>query len=266
MNTSGEKSDLYLHFEGEIGELVLNRPEKRNALTRAMWQSIPAQLNNAAAQPGLRVLIVRGEGGAFAAGADIGEFEDVYATKESADAFSDEVAVALNALADFPLPTIARIEGACIGAGCGIALACDLRYCAPNAKFGITPAKLGLLYPLNDTRRLVDAVGLAVARDMLFSARHLEAEEAVTTGLVNACYTSGDLPAKTLAMAKLIAARSAGSLRGLKSILDLIAAGISADTKETRAQFRAAFDSDDFAEGYRAFLEKRPPDFSRKKE
>lgn len=266
MTTSDEKSDLYLHLQGEIGELVLNRPEKRNALTRSMWTTIPALLDDAAASPDLRVLIIRGEGGAFAAGADIGEFEDIYATKESADAFSVDVANALNAIADFPLPTIARIEGACIGAGCGIALACDLRYCAPDAKFGITPAKLGLLYPLNDTQRLVDAVGLAVARDMLFSARHFEAKEAVTTGLVNACYASSDLSSKTGDMARLIAARSATSLKGLKSILGLIAAGTSADTDETRAQFRAAFDGDDFAEGYRAFLEKRAPEFGRKKD
>jgi enoyl-CoA hydratase/carnithine racemase len=261
MTTSDKKSDLYLHSSGEIGELVLDRPAKRNALTRAMWKAIPTLLGNAASDPALRVLIVRGEGGAFAAGADIGEFEDVYATKESADAFSGEVANALNAIASFPLPTIARIEGACIGAGCGIALACDLRYCGPDAKFGITPAKLGLLYPLNDTQRLVDAVGLAVARDILFSARHLDAAEAVSVGLVNACYPAEDLDVKTRDMARLIGSRSADSLKGLKTILGLIASGISADTEETRAQFRAAFDSDDFAEGYRAFLEKRSPDF-----
>ncbi|GJL97296.1 MAG: enoyl-CoA hydratase [Hyphobacterium sp.] len=266
MTISDEKSDLYLHIEGEVGELVLNRPQKRNALTRAMWKAIPGLLGDAATKADLRVLVVRGKGGAFAAGADIGEFEDVYATAESADAFSEEVANALNAIADFPLPTIGRIEGACIGAGCGIALACDLRYCAPDAKFGITPAKLGLLYPLNDTRRLVDAVGLAVARDMLFSARHLDAIEAVAVGLVNACHPASDLEARIRDMAHLIGSRSADSLMGLKTILGLIATGVSADTGETRALFRAAFDNDDFAEGYRAFLEKRPPDFMPRKE
>jgi enoyl-CoA hydratase/carnithine racemase len=253
---------LFLRQNGKIGELVLNRPEKRNALTRAMWQALPRLLDDAMKNSALRVLIVRGEGGAFAAGADISEFEDVYATPQSADAFSGEVAGALDALAGFPLPTIAQIEGACIGAGCGIALSCDLRYASESARFGITPAKLGLLYPLNDTRRLVDAVGQSVAREMLFSARHLGASEAAGTGLINACYPDAELMTKVTEMAGLIASRSKESLRGLKAILDLIAGGAHNDTPETRALFRQAFDSDDFAEGYRAFLEKRPPDFS----
>ena len=253
---------LFYVRNGPVGELVLNRPQKRNALTRAMWQTLPRLLASAKEEPDLRVLIVRGEGEAFAAGADIAEFEDVYATPESADAFSAEVAAALDALAGFPFPTLAQIEGACIGAGCGIALACDIRYASETAKFGITPAKLGLLYPLNDTRRLVDAVGQAVARDLLFSARHLDAREAATTGLVNACFPATDLEARSREMAGLIASRSRDSLRGLKSILDLIAGGVHNDTVETRALFRQAFDGDDFSEGYRAFLEKRAPDFS----
>lgn len=254
---------LYLTRSGPVGELVLNRPAKRNALTRAMWQALPGLLEEALAEADLRVLIVRGEGGSFASGADITEFEDVYATPESADAFSEEVADALEALSAFPLPTIARIEGACIGAGCGLALACDLRYAAEDAKFGITPAKLGLLYPLNDTRRLVDAVGQAVARDMLFSARHLDAEEAAGTGLVNACIPASELGGKVQEMAEMIASRSADSLRGLKIILGQIGRGVRNDTEESRALFRRAFDSTDFSEGYRAFLEKRAPDFSR---
>lgn len=253
---------LHLRLSGPVGELILNRPARRNALTRAMWQALPGLLDEALLKPDLRVLIVSGEGGSFASGADIAEFGDIYATPESADAFSREVAVALDALADFPLPTIARIEGACIGAGCGLALACDLRYAADGARFGITPAKLGLLYPLNDTRRLVDAVGQAVARDMLFSARHMGASEAAETGLVNACIPAAELAARVLEMADLIASRSAGSLRGLKSILGQIAGGVRNDTPETRALFRQAFDSADFSEGYRAFLEKRDPDFS----
>lgn len=254
---------LFFRQTGQIGELVLNRPAKRNALTRAMWQTLPGLLDEALANADLRVLIVRGEGGAFASGADITEFADVYATPESADAFSREVASALDKLAAFPLPTIARIEGACIGAGCGLALACDLRYAAEGAKFGITPAKLGLLYPLNDTRRLVDAVGHAVARDMLFSARHLDAGEAAKTGLVNSCFAADELGDKVQGMADLIASRSADSLRGLKVILGQIAGGVRNDTAETRALFRQAFDSADFSEGYRAFLEKRTPDFTR---
>ena len=256
-------TDLFLEHDGAVSQLVLNRPERRNALTRAMWQALPRLLSEAAARPDLRVLIVRGAGGAFASGADIGEFEDVYATPQSADAFSREVAEALDALAAFPMPVIARIDGACIGAGCGIALACDLRFCTPQSKFGITPAKLGLLYPLNDTRRLVDAVGQQAARDMLFSARHLDGREAAAAGLVSACMEAADMDALIDERVQQIASRSAASLRGLKHILNLIADGTVSDTAETRALFRSAFDGADFAEGYRAFLEKRAPEFPR---
>jgi enoyl-CoA hydratase/carnithine racemase len=253
---------LQLEHHGPVSHLVIDRPAKRNALTRAMWQALPRRLSEAAERPELRVLIVRGTGNAFASGADIGEFEDVYATAESADAFSREVAEALDALAAFPMPVIACIDGACIGAGCGIALACDLRVCTPQSKFGITPAKLGLLYPLNDTRRLVDAVGQAAARDMLFSARHLDGEEAARLGLVTACLEASELDALIARRVDEIASRSAASLRGLKHFLNMIADGTVNDTAETRALFRKAFDSADFAEGYRAFLGKRPPDFS----
>ncbi|MEE2525681.1 enoyl-CoA hydratase-related protein [Hyphobacterium sp. HN65] len=255
-------SDLFLEHHGAISHLVLNRPEKRNALTRAMWQAMPVLLAEAALREELRVLLVRGEGGAFAAGADIGEFEDVYATRESADAFSREVAEALDALAAFPMPVIARIDGPCIGAGCGIALSCDLRFCTPESKFGVTPAKLGLLYPLNDTRRLVDAVGQAMARDILFSARHLDGFEAEAIGLVAACQPTAEMDRLIEKRCSEIAARSAGSLKGLKYILNLVSNGTLSDTAETRALFRDAFDSGDFHEGYRAFLEKRAPDFS----
>lgn len=254
--------DLYLEHHGPVSHLVLNRPAKRNALTRAMWQALPRLLDDAASRAELRVLIVRGEGKAFAAGADIAEFEDVYATPQSADAFSMEVAGALDALAAFPMPVIARIDGACIGAGCGIALACDLRFCTPASRFGVTPAKLGLLYPLNDTRRLVAAVGQAMARDILFSARHLDGAEAAACGLVSRCIPEAEMDTLIEARCGEIGERSAESLKGLKYLLNLVADGIVKDTDETRTLFRSSFDSGDFQEGYRAFLEKRAPDFS----
>lgn len=257
---------LRLEHDGAVSHLVIDRPAKRNALTRAMWQAMPGLLSQAAGRRELRVLIVRGTGGAFASGADIGEFEDVYATAESADAFSREVAEALNALAAFPMPVIARIDGACIGAGCGIALACDVRFCTPQSTFGITPAKLGLLYPLNDTRRLVEAVGQQAARDMLFSARHLDGAEAARLGLVAACDETPNLDEIVDQRVREIASRSAVSLRGLKRFLNLVSDGTVNDTADTRARFRAAFDGADFAEGYRAFLGKRAPDFSQDSE
>jgi len=156
------RDPVYLEREGCTAHLVLNRPEKRNALNGVMWAAIPGLLAEAAADDGVRVLVLRGAGGAFAAGADISEFEQVYATPDSAAAYSRSIAEALDALAAFAKPTLAMIDGACVGGGCGLALACDLRFAAQGSKFGITPGKLGLAYTLNDTRRPIRSMTPAV--------------------------------------------------------------------------------------------------------
>ena len=154
-----------------IGELVLSQPERRNALNAAMWAHLPVILKQAADTKGLRVLILRGDGDHFASGADITEFETLYATPESAKNISDDIAAGFNALAQFPMPTIAMIRGACVGGGCGLALACDVRFADSTSRYAITPAKLGLLYPFSDVQRLIETVGIPNAKDMLFSAR-----------------------------------------------------------------------------------------------
>ncbi|MEO1038461.1 MAG: enoyl-CoA hydratase-related protein [Pseudomonadota bacterium] len=252
---------VYLTREGASAHLVLNRPEKRNALNEAMWAAIPGLLAQAETDPSVRLLIVRGAGGAFAAGADISEFEDVYATAERAAAYSRTIAAALDGLAGFAKPTLAVIEGACVGGGCGLALACDLRFAAQGSKFGITPGKLGLVYTLNDTRRLVDAVGLSAAKDILFTGRLLDGEEALDTGLINRLLPREALLDEAQDYATLVAQASAHSARVTKQIMARIIAGQSQDDDETRQLFLDAFQSADFQEGYRAFLEKRKPDF-----
>lgn len=257
-----DTDDLILSRTGPAWVLTLNRPAKRNALTHAMWAQLPGLLAEAAAAPEARALIVTGAGGAFAAGADIGEFETVYATPDSAAAYSDAIAAALNALAHFPKPTLAKITGACVGGGCGLALACDMRFAAEGARFGITPGKLGLAYTLNDTRRLIDAVGVANAKDILFTGRLLDASEALRMGLLTQLTTPDALDAAVDDYVALIAAASAQSARTAKNIIALIQSGVSEDNEQTRAWFLEAFQSDDFQEGYRAFLEKRRPKFS----
>ncbi|HYE49685.1 MAG TPA: enoyl-CoA hydratase-related protein, partial [Azospirillaceae bacterium] len=171
--------------EDGLGRLVLNQPARRNALSLEMWRLIPARLAEAAADSAIRVLVVQGAGGTFAAGADISEFGTVYATREDAAAYAADMAAALDGLAGFAKPTLALIEGACVGAGLGVALACDLRFAAADARLGVTPAKLGLVYPLGDTRRLVQAVGPSHAKDLLFTGRLVDAAEALSMGLLN---------------------------------------------------------------------------------
>lgn len=256
---------IYLTVQDGRAELVLNRPDKRNALSAAMWRAIPELLDKAALDDQVKLVVVRGAGGAFAAGADISEFEAVYATRDSAAAYTASIARALDTLAQFPKPTLARIEGACVGGGCGIALACDLRFAATGSRFGITPAKLGLAYTLNDTKRLIDAVGVANAKDILYSGRLIDADEAMAMGLVNRLVAPGELDNLVKTYAAGLAEASTQSARTTKKIINLIRAGVSEDTDETRKLFLDAFQSEDFREGYQAFLEKRKPDFSGKK-
>jgi enoyl-CoA hydratase/carnithine racemase len=167
----------------------------------------------------------------------------------------------MSAVADCPKPVIAQIEGACVGGGCGLALACDIRIGADTLRMGITPGKLGLAYSLEDTKRLSDAVGLSAAKLILFTGRLFKAAEALSLGLVDMVVPAHDLPGHVTALAQEIAAASQVSARITKATLALIAAGASRDTAQTLAWYRQAAGSADLAEGRRAFLEKRKPVF-----
>lgn len=254
--------DVFLRTMGEAAEIVLNRPQKKNALTLSMWRRLPELTAMALEQPGLRVLILRGEGGAFSGGADIAEFPELYASREAAMENQKVIQAAMRAVENFPLPTLAAIEGPCYGGGCGLALACDLRFAARDATFAITPAKLGLVYGLDDTRRLAAAVGLSRAKDILFTGRSMKADEAIRIGLIDAVYEPGALSVAVQAFAANLASASSHSARGTKLILRRLAEGQRHDDDATRALFGEAFSGTDFQEGFKAFLERRPPRFT----
>ncbi len=169
---------------------------------------------------------------------------------------------ALDQLAAFPKPTIALIRGACVGGGCGIALACDLRFAASDSRFGITPSKLGLVYPFNDTRRLVDAVGISNAKDLLYSGRLLDSEEALAMGMINRVLPDAELENSVSAYIDTLLTRSSHTARMSKHLINLIRGGLDKETEVTRQIFRDAFQGEDFREGYRAFLDKRAPVFT----
>ena len=249
-----------LQFDGAIATLILNRPSRKNALTEAMWLGLPGLLAEVLASPA-KVLVVRGAGDAFAAGADISEFETVYATTESSAAYFAAVAAAMSALAAFPNPTIAQIDGACIGGGMGLALCCDLRLASDRSRLGITPGKLGLMYSLADTKRLIDAVGPSRAKDILYTGRILGVAEAVAIGLVDAVIPATGLEAAVREKADQIAAASQHSARASKAIISRILAGQAADDAETDRWMVEAVAGPDFQEGRNAFLAKRPPQF-----
>ena len=244
-----------------IGELVLSQPARRNALNAAMWADLPIILDKAAKTKSLRALIVRGEGEHFASGADISEFETLYATATSAKKISDDIAASFKALAEFPMPTIAMIRGACVGGGCGLALCCDIRFADNTSKYAITPAKLGLVYPFSDVKRLIETVGIPNTKDMLLSARLIQAKAARKMGLINQLFKVDNLEEKTMDYAQGLASLSPESLRITKKMFAAYQAGQTGETQQSMKWFLEGFSSADFKEGYKAFLEKRKPVF-----
>src|SRR3954471_9626991 len=186
-------TSMHLRMEtvGPVATLTIDRPAKRNAMSFEMWSAIPDLL--ASVPDTARVLLIQG-GDHFSAGADISEFESLRSGADGASRYGDVVHAAERAIALFDRPTIAVVNGVCVGGGCEIALACDTRIAADDARFGITPAKLGIVYNLTSTKKLVEAVGPAWARQILFTADIVDAATALRIGLVNELH-----PAATLA-------------------------------------------------------------------
>jgi enoyl-CoA hydratase/carnithine racemase len=250
---------LTLTRDGKIATLAIDRAEKRNAITQAMWRRFPEIIAEIEQDSEIRVAVVTGSGPCFAAGADIAEFETAYATRASADSYLTDMMRAQNAVMRCARPTIAMIRGPCVGGGCGIALSCDIRYADPTARFGITPAKLGMVYTLGDTKRLVDAVGFGAAHEILLSGKLVDAVEAERIGLVNRVAPVDALEAAVRSLAELIAANAPTSLSGIKAILGMIRNGVVDDNDATRALFLDVLEKPDFIERSAAFREKRPP-------
>jgi len=253
---------VHLTIDGAIAELVLNRPDKRNALDRATWAMIPELAGEVAANAEIKVLVVRGATpAAFSAGADIGEFEDVYASTETARAYHRLVRRAYDAIASLEKPTIAMIRGVCFGGGCALALCCDLRYADETARFCIPAARLGLAYSLGETKRLADLVGPSKAKEMLMGARVVEADEALRIGLATRVFPARELEGETIAFARRLGGLSQFSIRAVKAIVGEIVNGATEETESARRLFEAQSHSADYIEGRAAFLEKREPDF-----
>jgi len=252
---------LTLDRHGDIAELVINQPAKRNAMSFEMWEALPKLVAEVDADDSVKVLVVRGAGDHFCAGADISEFETRRATAEGARVYGEHVERAAHSLGDMRKPSIAMIQGFCIGGGCELALACDLRFAGRTATLGITPAKLGLVYTFSSTRQLVTAVGPSFAKYILFSGARLTAEEALRVRLVDQLVDPERLEAETYEFARTISTRSQVSVRGAKRMVQKIKDGMDVADEESVELSINAVDSEDYKEGVRAFLEKRPPVF-----
>ncbi|MDH6113221.1 enoyl-CoA hydratase/carnithine racemase [Kitasatospora sp. MAP12-15] len=239
-----------------VAVLVLDRPERRNAVTLAMWRTLPAVLDELARHPGIRALLLTGAQRTFSAGADIGELSEVYADAAAADAYHAQNVAAEQALAAFAHPVLAVVHGSCVGGGCQLAVACDLRFGAEDARFGITPAKLGVVYPAVPTARLARLVGPARAKYLLFSGELVSARRAELFGLLDEVHPADQLDSRALEFARLLAKRSPQTIGAAKAALE------SDDPAAALAEWEhRSRRTPDVREGLAAFLERREPLF-----
>ena len=249
--------------DGAIGWLVFDNPARRNAVSIRMWQAIPKVLEDFGADPAVRVVVLAGAGDkAFVSGADISQFEAQRSDPEAVQRYEEIAEGAQQRLHDFDKPTLAMIRGYCLGAGVNIAAACDLRIAAEDARLGIPAAKMGLGYRASATKNLVDVVGAANAREMLLTGRQLSAAEAREMGLVHKVVETPSLEKATREYCETLAANAPITLRTAKRMIrELLRSPGEFDAAQARAWVKECFDSADYVEGRKAFLEKRKPVF-----
>jgi enoyl-CoA hydratase len=254
---------MIAEVDGPIGWIVFNNPARRNAVSMDMWQAIPEILDAYERDPAVRVIVLKGAGDkAFVSGADISEFEKNRASPEAVARYDEIGARAQGRLQNATKPTIAMIHGFCMGGGVGVALACDLRIASQSAQFGIPAAKLGIGYRVNGLVRLMDLVGPAYAKEIFYTARRFTAAEAQGMGLINRALPDGELEAFVRSYCAMIAENAPLSLAAVKGIVaELTKIPAHADRARCEELVKACFDSEDYVEGRRAFMEKRKPAF-----
>lgn len=251
---------LSVSRDAGVVTISFTRPDKHNAISYAMWHAFGRLMPLLAQDDDCDVVVLRGTpGGPFSAGADISEFSTLRADPEGARLYGDAVEAGEQAIIRFPKPTVALIEGFAIGGGSQVALACDLRVCESGSRFGITPAKLGIVYALGSTARLVEVVGAAWARWILFTGDLLDAPTALRIGLVHEVVD--DVEARAYELASTLTSRARVSLVGGKQMVARAASGRLEEDAEVQAVYAASWGSAEYAEGVAAFLAKRAPDF-----
>ena len=244
--------------EGPVATLWLNRPAKRNALTHAMWQGIATACEGPLARPEVRVLVVRGVGDHFCAGADIGELSSI----EPA-AYLAATRAAEDGLAAVAKPTIAFVTGSCVGGGAELAIACDLRVADTTARFGITPARLGIVYPSFAVERAVRLLGPSATKHLLYSAELIDVDRALRIGLVDEVHEPSAAEARLDALTTLLATeRSALTQQASKQLVDAVVRDGAIPPELTRRWAAEVAASADQSEGVAAFAERRPPRFT----
>ena len=250
--------------DGRVGYVIFNNPERHNAVSLEMWSRTSEILDSFAKDDDVRVVVITGAGGkSFVSGADISKFESERSSMDATKVYNAAVARANETISEFAKPTIAMIKGYCIGGGLGLAVCCDLRICSDNSKFGIPAAKLGLGYSYPGVKRLVDLVGPSFAKEIFFTARQFDAEEARVMGLVNRVMPADALEDYVKNYADTIAGNAPLTVKAAKFITNET---VRDESKRNLARCQelvdACFVSNDYTEGRRAFMEKRKPAFT----
>ena len=250
--------------EGGVGYVTFNNPEKLNAVSLDMWEATKRILDDFAADNDIRVVVVTGAGGkAFVSGADISKFESERANLEAARAYNAKSEGAYSSIYEFPKPTIAMIRGYCIGGGLGLATCCDLRIATDNSRFAVPAAKLGLGYGYVGLKRLVDVVGPAFAKEIFYTARQFDAQEAAVMGLVNRVVPQTELETYVKGITDMICANAPLTIKAVKAtVAEVLREDSKRDVARSAAMVEACFGSRDYTEGRTAFMEKRKPVFT----
>ena len=246
-------------IEGPIGWLIFNNPARRNACSTDMWAAVPDIIDAFEKDPQVRVVVLRGMGEtAFVSGADISEFEKTRSSAEANITYEGLTEGAGKRIAECSKPTIAMIHGFCIGGGVGIAVGCDMRITADDGKFGVPAVRLGLGYGPVGVKKLMDLVGPSFTKEIFFTARHFDAQEAQMMGLVNRVLPKAELEDYVRSYCATIADNAPMTINALKrTVAELVKASPAADIEYCNRLVMECFDSQDFIEGRRAFMEKR---------
>src|SRR5262249_22013627 len=255
-SASVAQSDILVQREGAIATVVFNRPNVRNAITLSMWAELARVVTELGKDDAIRAVVFRGAGThAFASGADISEFTENRKDTATALRYNDQTEAAYSAIRRCPKPTVAMIFGYCMGGAMAVAMACDLRFAAHGARFWIPAPRLSIIYGAAAVGQLVELVGPAYAKDILFSARTVEDDEALRIGFIQRLVPAAELEAYTYDYLRTVADNAPLSVQGAKVTID------DGHQERLRALVLQTFESEDYKEGTRAFLEKRPPRF-----
>jgi enoyl-CoA hydratase len=250
-------SNVLWDIDGSIGTLTFNRPQARNALTWDMYEALTTACDQVDATPSLRVLVIRGAGEAFAAGTDISQFRE-FSTGEDGVAYERRLDAIIDRIERVIRPTLAVVDGPAVGGGCAIALACDLRLCTNRAKFGVPVARtLGNCLSIANTARLVDLMGPARTRELLFTGRLIDADEALDFGLVTRMISVDNIDAEVRLLALELSQRAPSTIGATKALLQAIRAHRCPPPADDI--IAKCYASGEFKEGVRAFLEGRKP-------